>query len=281
MPSISPLRYPGGKSKLYQYVRSLLEFNGLLGETYIEPFAGGAGLALKLLLNEDVSRIVINDFDPAIYSFWSCVINQTDDLCKLIEKTPVSPQEWAKQKAIYMQGYQDNLLDYGFATFFLNRTNVSGILTGGMIGGVSQAGQYRLDVRFNKEDLINRIQMIGRMKKRIVLTNMDAKLLLNGENLRHYYNTFLNLDPPYVKKGNKLYKNAFSTADHRELFEIINRCKRKWIVTYDVCDFVKELYAHHRSSYLNVSYSVKGTRIARELIFFSDNLELPDSIVLN
>ena len=281
MPSISPLRYPGGKAKLYQYVRSLLECNGLLGKTYIEPFAGGAGLALKLLANDDAGRIIINDFDPAIYCFWSCVINQTDGLCNLIEKTPVSPQEWARQKAIYMQGYRDNLLDYGFATFFLNRTNVSGILTGGMIGGLDQTGQYRLNARFNKEDLINRIQMIGRMKRRIVLTNLDAKVFLNGENMRHYYNAFLNLDPPYVKKSNKLYKNAFSADDHRELFEIVHQCKRKWIVTYDVCDLVKELYAHHRSSYLSVSYSVKSTRKARELVFFSDNLELPDSIVLN
>lgn len=277
---VSPLRYPGGKGKFYPYVRRLLECNDLLGETYIEPFAGGAGLALRLLLNNDVKRIVINDLDPAIYSFWYCVLNYPDELSRLIHDTPVTTEQWAIEKEIYMQGYQHNLLEYAFATFFLNRTNVSGVLMGGKIGGINQAGNYTLDARFNREDLIQRIFAIANCRNQITLTNLDAKDFLSANNLRHYYKTFLNLDPPYVKKGKQLYKNAFSREDHTELFNIIDHCHRKWIVTYDICDFIDTLYQSYRSSILDLNYSVRGNRKANEFIFFSNNMLLPDSILL-
>ena len=278
--NISPLRYPGGKAKLYSYVKELLRTNDLLGETYIEPFAGGCGLALKLLLNGDVKRIIINDLDPAIYSFWYCVLNETEALCQLIENTPITPTEWKKQKAIYMNGVQGDTLEYGFATFFLNRTNVSGVLMGGIIGGEAQTGKYKIDARFNRLDLIARIKEIAKHKDNIILTNMDAKVFLTSENLRCYYKVFINLDPPYVKKGRQLYKNAFTLDDHRELFDIVSKCGRKWIVTYDICEFISTLYKQYRSSYLDINYSVRGNRQAQEFIFFSPNLKLPPSIEL-
>lgn len=281
MPNVvSPLRYPGGKAKLYPYIKELLQMNDLLGETYIEPFAGGCGLALKLLVNDDVKRIVINDLDPAIYSFWYCVLNKTSALCQLIEDTPVTPEEWHRQKSIYMQGIKNNVLEYGFATFFLNRTNVSGVLMGGMIGGSAQTGLYRIDARFNRHDLITRIKKIADYKNRIVLSNLDAKVFLAPENLKRYHKAFINLDPPYVKKGHKLYKNAFSLKDHQDLFDVISRCNRKWIVTYDICDFISVLYEGYRSSFLDINYSVRGNRKAKEYIFFSPSLELPPYIQL-
>lgn len=278
--NVSPLRYPGGKAKLYSYVRELLCANNLLGETYMEPFAGGCGLALKLLLNGDVKRIIINDLDPAIHSFWYCVLNETDALCHLIKSTPITPSEWRKQKAIYMNGLQNNILEYGFATFFLNRTNVSGVLMGGMIGGEAQTGTYKIDARFNRSELVERIKEIAKYKNAIILTNLDAKELLSADNLKRYYKVFINLDPPYVKKGRQLYKNAFTLADHKELCSIISHCRRKWIVTYDVCDFISSLYGQYRSSYLNINYSVRGNRKAKEYIFFSNNLKLPSGIDL-
>lgn len=277
--NVSPLRYPGGKAKLYPYIREILEINNLLGETYIEPFAGGAGLALRLLLNGDVKRIIINDLDPAIYYFWYCVLNHTNDLCKLILDTPITPEEWHKQKAIYVAGFNNNPLEFAFATFFLNRTNVSGVLTGGIIGGSDQSGKYKIDARFNRQALTSRIQEIAKHKDQIILTDLDAKLFLHPNNLRHYYKSFINLDPPYVKKGHQLYKNAFSLDDHRELFDIVSSCKRKWIVTYDVCEFVDTLYKQYRSSYLDINYSVRGNRKAKEYIFFSDNLIIPKDTI--
>ena len=276
--TVSPLRYPGGKTKFYTYVRENLSCNDMLGETYIEPFAGGAGLALKLLLNEDVSRIVINDFDPAIYSFWHSVLYETEAFCELIENAILTTNQWNLQHSIYLESDTSDPLTLGFATFYLNRTNISGVVKGGMIGGQGQNGKYGLDARFNRQTLIEKIKTIASHKEQIVLLNLDARELLQPRQLRKFYKIFINLDPPYVKKGAQLYKNAFSESDHRELCELVKQCRRKWIVTYDVCPLVADLYKSYRSSYLDVTYSIQASKKAKEYIFFSDTLVLPKEI---
>lgn len=278
--TLSPLRYPGGKTKFYTYVKELIRCNDLGGQTYIEPFAGGAGLAIKLLLNNDVNRIVINDYDPAIYAFWFSILNHTDNFCALIEETAVTPTIWQRQREIYFKQDTNEPMKLGFATFFLNRTNISGIIKGGIIGGRLQDGEYRMDARYNKEKLIQRIRDIAERKDQIVLLNLDAKDLLSRNVLSRFYKVFINLDPPYVRKGAQLYKNSFVEEDHRELSQIVSRCRRKWIVTYDVCPLVAELYCHYRHSFLDVTYSAQGTQKAKEYIFFSDNMIIPDNIVL-
>lgn len=278
--TLSPLRYPGGKSRFYEYVRLLLDYNNLLGETYIEPFAGGAGLAIKLLLNNDVSRIVINDYDQAIYAFWYSVINNCDIFCDMVYNVNITYEEWQKQKNIYCNHDTSNLLLLGFATFFLNRTNISGVINGGVIGGIRQSGKYKMDARFNKQSLIKKIQTISNRKDQIILLNEDAKQLLNPINLRRFYKALIYLDPPYVAKGSQLYKNAFKDKDHIELCNLISNCKRKWVVTYDICQLIDKLYHKFRSSYLNITYNIMTSKKANEYIFFSDNLELPSNIKL-
>ncbi len=279
MNNYSPLRYPGGKAKLYTLVKTIMEENNLIGGTYVEPFAGGAGLALKLLINNDVKRIIINDLDIAIYSIWYSILNLTKDFCDLIENTEVSVEEWKKQKNIYSKGLSGNTLQYGFAAFFLNRTNVSGVIKGGMIGGNCQSGSYKIDARFNKSDLINRIKLISKYKNSIILYNMDANELINGNFLKYYHKVFINFDPPYVKKGLQLYKNSFSEQDHRLLSYNISRCKKKWIVTYDICPLVKELYDDFSHDIININYSVNTPKKAQEYIFFSKNLKVKNDSI--
>lgn len=276
--TMSPLRYPGGKTKFYSYVREILECNGLLGQTYIEPFAGGAGLAVKLLLNGDMKRIVINDLDPSIYSFWQSILQYTDDFCNLILETDITPEEWQRQREIYFKQDDTNILELGFATFFLNRTNVSGVIKGGLIGGINQTGTHPMSARFNKENLVDKINKIAAHKEQISVFNLDTQEFLQPRHLRQFYKAFINFDPPYVKKGAKLYKNSFNESDHRILSEKISQCGRKWIVTYDICPLVADLYCDYRYSYLDVTYSVNSSKKAQEYIFFSDNLVIPESI---
>lgn len=276
----SPLRYPGGKSQCYNYIREILSCNNLIGKTYVEPFAGGAGLALKLLLLGDVSRIIINDYDPAIYAFWYSVLNNSAGMCELIENATLSVEEWERQRRVYLEHDLDNILDLGFATLYLNRTNKSGIIKGGLIGGKAQDKKDGIDARFNKAVLIQKINTIVAHREQIFLFNMDAKDLLLSAELRKFHKTFVNFDPPYVKKGAQLYKNAFREADHKELCNLIKKCRRKWVVTYDVCPLVSELYHSYRSSYLDVTYSVQESKKAKEYIFFSHSLELPPQILL-
>ncbi len=270
--TISPLRYPGGKAKLYSFVKELLNANSLIGETYMEPFAGGCGLALKLLINDDVKKIIINDIDFCVYSFWYCVLNHSDELIELIDQVNVNIDSWKEAKRIYSTPNEHKIIEVGFSTFFLNRTNVSGVIKGGIIGGLEQHGNYKIDARFNKSDLIHRIRLINSYKDKIILLNKDARELLRPDFLRKYYKLFINVDPPYVKKGSQLYENSFSTSDHLDIYKLLSECKRKWIVTYDNCDFIEKLYEKYPHDIIDINYSLKNNRKASELIFYNKNV---------
>lgn len=280
MPSTyTPLRYPGGKTQLYSYVKKILDENNLHG-TYIEPFAGGSGLALKLLIKKDVDRIVINDSDPAIFSIWKAILETPDELCHFIESVPITVEEWEKQKEIYITIHEKPSLELAKAAFFLNRTNISGVIKGGIIGGKAQIGTYKMDARFNRENLIKKIMDIFDCRDHIDVYNFDAIELLQPTVLRHYYKAFINFDPPYVIKGSELYMNSYQEEDHKRLRDAISNCSRKWIVTYDVCPLIEELYGKYRSSYLDINYSANQSRMAKEFVFFSNNLMLPSEIEL-
>lgn len=276
MPStFSPFRYPGGKSQLYSFVKKIIEVNSYRGCIYVEPFAGGAALALKLLFNGVVSKIVINDLDKAIYAVWYSCLNRPKELINLINTTPLSIQEWDKQRSIYLSPGSHSLIELGFATLYLNRTNRSGIIKGGILGGRAQTGVYKIDARFNRETLSQKIEKIYAHRNDICISNLDAKDVIASYNLVSNSHIFFNIDPPYVKKGQNLYNNYFCNQDHRNLAEKIYLCAHPWIVTYDICDLVSELYSSYRSDILDVRYSANKKSLANEYIFFSDDLIIP------
>ena len=280
MTNPSPLRYPGGKIRFYPIAKDILQLNDLLHCTYIEPFAGGAGLALQLLFSGDVKQIVINDYDPHIYAFWAAVLDHNAALCALIEKTPVTMTQWNLQKAVYKTCDLSDVLNLGFATFFLNRTNVSGVLTAGVIGGKSQNGKYKLDARFCKEDLILKIKKIAEYKEQILLFNDDCFELFSRPEIRKLRKTFVFFDPPYVDKGAQLYKSSFKESDHITLAEKILKCNRNWIVTYDKSPLIADLYNKCRIGTWDVTYATSTKRGISEYVIFKDNLRIPNAVTL-
>ena len=263
--SYSPLRYPGGKNQMYETVLHILEKNHLRGCHYVEPFAGGAGIAIRLLFDGIVDEITINDFDNAIYSFWYSILYQTDAFIGLIEKTPITVDEWYRQKNIYLNNDKFTSLELGFATFFLNRTNRSGILKSGPIGGFSQVGNYKIDCRFNKLRLISLIRKIAEKKTQV---NLDAKKLIDNFDDDH---SFFFIDPPYFRKGKKLYTNFFEPEDHKELAQTIETslCDIPWIVTYDFCHEIKEIYTSRIADILSLNYSLQEKKRAKEFMFYN------------
>lgn len=275
----TPLRYPGGKSQLVPFVIELLKENGLVYGEYAEPFAGGSGIAVKLLLDGYVDRIYLNDVDPAIYCFWDSVLNRTDALCDLIEKTPVTIQEWRKQRETYLAGNSRQPLRLGFATLFLNRTNRSGILKGGVIGGLNQDGDYRLDCRFNKPDLIRKVQRIGSYRERVSLYRLDAVGFINEIVPSTAPNTLVNLDPPYFAKGQELYTNFYHPDDHAQLAKAVGKLRRRWIVTYDDAPEIRELYARFPTFCTTLNYSAQVKRVGTELLVMHPSLRAPASIL--
>jgi DNA adenine methylase len=272
----SPLRYPGGKAKIAHYFKQVIKDNLLLDCTYVEPYAGGASVALSLLFDGYVSKIIINDIDRSIYAFWYSVLNDTERLCSLIQNTPVNVETWRKQKAKQRNKEKRGLLELGFSTFFLNRTNRSGILKAGVIGGVNQTGRWKIDARYNKEDLVNRIKLIATYKSRIELYNLDAAKLIRLLSKRLLKNTLFYFDPPYFVNGKNLYLNYYLESDHKKLSEAILALKeQKWILTYDNAKQIKHLYLYHRQKKYNLRYSAALNGIGQELMIFSHNLYVP------
>lgn len=274
MISKSPLRYPGGKVKLYPFMEQLIRQNTVDPPIYVEPFAGGAGLALELLFNGNVERIMINDLDPAIYSFWYSITNEETFYLFInrVNEVDININEWKIQKDIYMHQDIHNKLELGFATFFLNRCNRSGILKAGPIGGKKQNGNYRIDCRFNKDRLIPLLRKIYDNRNRIDVTNLNAEEFIEYIDM-NYDNLFIYLDPPYVDKGYQLYKNSFTKEDHVSLSKKIKKLKNKWFVTYDNTDLIKELYSDCKTEIFNIQYSAGSKRVENEIAVYSDSID--------
>lgn len=271
-PILSPLRYPGGKSALYVPLRNLLRVNDLTSGTYVEPYAGGAGAALALLITGQVKRIVINDLDPAIYAFWYAVVQETTAFSRLIDNAVLDLREWARQREIYLTASKEDYLRLGFATFYLNRTNRSGALNGGVIGGRNQAGRYKIDARFNKATLLERVRLIGIHSRRIKLSNVDGLAII--EQFADDSQVFIYADPPYFDRSSSLYLNAFTEENHVALAATLNNLPGlKWLLTYDNVERVHELYAERRREVISLNYSAHRVLKAQEVMVYSDALD--------
>ncbi|PTP58784.1 DNA methyltransferase [Vibrio splendidus] len=276
----TPLRYPGGKGKLAYYLKALIEENNLHDGHYVEPFAGGAGVALELMFEEYVRHIHINDLDVAIYSFWFSVINHTEELCALINDTPVTIEEWHRQKAILADEENQSPLSLGFATFFLNRTNRSGILKAGVIGGKAQAGQWKLNVRFNKQELTRRIQRIADYRDRINVYNLDTAHMLETELAQLPRDTLIYLDPPYYMKGQGLYRNFYNHDNHVQIREILDTITDKpWIVSYDNASEIDEIYSAYRKHNFDLQYTAQTKRVGSETMIYSNQVIIPNTVL--
>lgn len=278
----SPLRYPGGKGKLASFMEMMVKKTGHEGGTYIEPFAGGAGIALELLEKGVVSEIVINDYDKGIYSFWRAILTETDRFIKAIEQCPVTLEEWDRQRQICLNEDSRYSFELGFATFYMNRTNRSGIIKGGVIGGREQIGKWKIDARFNKENLIERIKNIAKHKNAIHLYNKDIESFIQNYLPKYEQNALVYFDPPYFNKGKQLYLNYFDYDDHKRIEKMISEeVNCDWIITYDDVPEIANLYSEHSMKRYDLNYSVASKRKASEIIVFSDTDLIPTSVELN
>lgn len=272
----SPLRYPGGKNCIFPFMARFFYENNLLGMSYAEPYAGGAGLALHLLIEGYVQRIFINDLDPNIYLFWKALLNRTDDFCEWIETVPVNLDTWRHYKDIYKKGIEVDEFEVAKCTFYLNRTNISGVLDAGPIGGYSQTAKFKINARFNKDDLINKIRLIESRKHDIFLSNYDGIEFIKSLN-RKRTDIFIYLDPPYVEKGHFLYMNCFRKEDHIQLSQFVSRIKKPWIVSYDKNDLILQSY----SKWNMIQYKLlqcTSNCMKNEILVFSDGLEFSESM---
>lgn len=276
----SPLRYPGGKNKLASFLAKICVDNNVTGH-YVEPFAGGASVALFLLFEGFVNRITINDKDRSIFAFWYSVLNDTDRLCSRIENIEINIEEWRRQRDVQNNKDNADLLDLGFSTLFLNRTSRSGIITAGAIGGVSQMGKYKIDCRFNKEEIVKRIRNISSQRDNIQLYNIDALDLIDivereiGNNVNN--NTIFYFDPPYYLKASTLYMSHYKDDCHKAVSDKIKEIRNiRWIVSYDNVPQIRELYRECAKKEYSFKHTAYDIRIGQEILFFSNNINQPE-----
>lgn len=272
--TFSPLRYPGGKNRIYAFVESMVKENGCVGGGYAEPYAGGAGVALRLLISGVVKDAYINDYDRAIYAFWWAVLNMTDELCQWIETVPITMETWDKCKEIQGSKATANLFDLAQSTLFLNRTNMSGIIKGGPIGGRAQTGTYKLNARFNRGSLIDKIQLIANYKDKIHIENLDALEFVESLRCR---NVFIYFDPPYFKKGHELYMNYYKEDDHVALKRCVEKSKKRWMLSYDEHDYILKLYSKYSTAVYTIAQSTSN-RIGKEILVFSSQVTFENSL---
>ncbi len=271
---VSPLRYPGGKTRLANFLLRAIEknFSNKGKITLIEPYAGGAGASLKLLFSNKVDRIIINDLDRSIFSFWKIAASDTDFLINKIKKVNIDIDEWKKQKEIYSNSLSTTK-ELAFATLFLNRTNRSGIIEGGPIGGMDQSGPWDIKARFTKNTIIERLEKIKEFKDKIMVRKLDGVKLLRqlGKNKKKD-NYFIFIDPPYYQKGKSLYLNHYIDKDHKRLLKLLEKSSLKWVMTYDDVSYIQNLYDEFRKSKFVINHSAFESRKGKEVLIFSNNI---------
>ena len=277
---VSPLRYPGGKAPLADFLAQTIASNGLSNPSYFEPFAGGAGAALRLLRDDVVSDVHLNDLDPRITAFWTAVLDESERFAEKILDVPVTVGEWRRQRRVCQDADPSKPFELGFATFYLNRCNRSGVIAGAApIGGYAQEGKWKIDARFYRDSLAKRVRALGDMRDRIHVNGLEARDFL-VEHLprgRARDRVFVYLDPPYHGKGRRLYLNSYEGKDHRRLAAYLQRQKRlKWIASYDSSDFIRALYGSCDISDNSLRYSLQRNRRAQELLIAPTYLRRPE-----
>lgn len=268
--SVSPFRYPGGKSFLCDFLENRIRTTIARSAEYAEPFCGGAGAAALLLRRKVVEKIHLNDADPRIFSAWKAIVCETDRFVARLHSVDVNLQTWHAYSDLVTAGEQSTYdFDLGFATFFLNRTSRSGIVVGsGPIGGYDQTGPWKIDARFNRDTLAARIVWLGTMRDRIELSNEDALHFMQASKSRiDCARTLFFIDPPYVKVGGRLYLNAMNPNKHIALSDIIQSDELPhWVVTYDDHPLIREAYSSQVIDNLTVNYSLQKRRKENEIL---------------
>jgi DNA adenine methylase len=276
--SNTPLRYPGGKQRLTPFIIEVMEANGINAGHYAEPYAGGAGIAVELLRRKVVSHVHLNDASVAVYAFWRSVLFKTDELCQLIRDADLTVGEWRRQQQILAQPWNHTQLELGFSLFYLNRCNRSGIPSGGVIGGLAQAGKWKMNARFTKPELVRRIEDIAAFRPNITLKNLDAERFILEHLPTLPDDTLIYCDPPYFHKARKLYLNKYTPADHARIAWVMqNRMRHRWLLSYDYSEEILRLYPERYSFPYLLQYCAGLPNKGKELIVVSDDLVVPTS----
>lgn len=269
----SPLRYPGSKQKFCDYFLTILKNNNIYPDLFIEPFAGGASVSLYLLQSNFVQKIALIEKDPLVASFWKTVFFDTEWFIKEINKLEVTLDQWN-----YFKKYNPKTTrTQAIKCLFQNRTCFSGILKAGPIGGQKQISKYKIDCRFNKKEIINKIHTLSLYRDRVLfIEEGDYESIMQDKEKILPSNTLIYFDPPYVNKAKDLYNFYFQDKDHIRLKDFIQNLKYNWLLSYDYEPPINKLYQEFAyNGFFDITYtSTAHAHRPKKKEFLASNLQL-------
>ena len=232
---------------MLDYIERFILSNKIQPEVIIEPFAGSAAISLGLLALNKVKKALLNDIDPFITSFWRAVFEYNDELVSKIEEVDVTLEMYKLLKQHMRENKQstnnENIVENALTFLFINRTNFSGIIKGGPLGGIAQRSKYKIDCRFNKKDIVSRIRWLRQFKGRVEVYNEDGIDFLKKIVKQNWSsNLLLYIDPPYYNSGKYLYNYYFTDEEHNQLASLLSMIEQPWLLSYDDSEFIKHLY---------------------------------------
>ena len=271
----TPFRYPGSKSSFTGIVKEYVLHNGLKGCKVVEPYAGSAAVTLALVSEGVCSSGVIVERDPLIYSFWKVAFSNPEALIRRIEGSEATLSTWHELRPLlsYKEPNNGDLVEMAFAALFFNRTNFSGVLHSGPIGGQDQSSAYKIDCRFNRKELLLKIQKFSAVSKKIEVCFGDPIDVIKS--CSRQTKTLFYIDPPYFIQGRKLYRYYYKLKDHLALSKALQKSKFNWILSYDDHDVIKSLYEGFSQVEKAFQYSTRVAKNENELLI--TNLKIPDA----
>jgi DNA adenine methylase len=262
----SLLRYPGGKAKLLKpLLFELLRHNRTY--EYREPFFGGGAVGLGYLAADPNARKVwLNDRDVGIASLWTAVMWYPGDLKDRIKAFQPSPEAFFKireiLRAVTATASRNDIVEVGFNKLAIHRISYSGLgtMAGGPLGGRKQTS-VTIGSRWNPSQLCSVIdalhtRLAGCDVRHASCTSFDFAHVIQDDS----YPSIIYLDPPYYGKGNELYQFGFTYADHVRLAELLKASKHCWVLSYDDCPEIRELYGWASLQVIDVSYSITASK---------------------
>ena len=243
-PSVTPLRYPGGKTWLLDYVKAFARFHKLSSTTIVEPYGGSASISVGLIRSQLVTDATVCERDPLIVAFWNVAIHRNEELIEYLSSLEINMETWYGLRR-YLDLEKTNLqneLEAAGAFLFFNRTNYSGIIKGGPLGGKKQLSKYKLNCRFNKGRIADKIRSLKALEDKLKIIQIDGLEYMKNHALQSPDNVFFYVDPPYYGAGKDLYRFYFTDFDHQQLSAFLTGTEIPWLLSYDDAEFIRNLY---------------------------------------
>ncbi|WP_369340694.1 DNA adenine methylase [Bacillus subtilis] len=254
---ISPYRYPGGKSRIIDFLYTHLQKNKT--QKLISPFTGGGSFELSLLAAGVVDHLHLNDLDFGVYALWWVIKHMPYALIDLVKNIEPDHKTFFYAQSIIKNDYRGtDLVDAAWSSLIVNRLAFSGIAKANPLGG-KKGNKKSLLSRWNPEELVKRIEKVHSLSDRMVITQENAVNLIEEAYWEEDSTIFI--DPPYVDKGKQLYPCYYTEKDHRELSFLLDTLHFEFpgadiITTYDYNEWIQNLYEFPDIKVIGRTYSI-------------------------